>query len=377
MESKLFSIGDIVTLKVHPYGTESTEIIVSGDHIMLPPLMVVVEVYKARQSFGGKKSDIYKYKCVWFSPKPYKFIYAEIEEEDLKLIIKCISSINKNNLKRGEKITFKTASVELGKKKSSLTYEDNSVNAGVGSTVINSLLSFLPPVLQVVDYELHKTKHAVTDKKLTPIRDVPAIDVKFNYFDPTGDKVSSHILPIEALELIEDIDSKVIAMLMKNIARSGYLSSKTPKMETLCKPRNIAYRGGYYFLRAYDYLSNKVEEFEIQPLTIFTTIKTPFIDQAPKFDIISKPSAATPDFIANEILEVIKKALTSTLFIRIKYKNRKEQLSHRTLKNYDLVEVKEGSFNVTYLVGYCLLRHDTRSFRLDRIQSMQVLDLKF
>ena len=78
MESKLFSIGDIVTLNVHPYGTESTEIIVSGDHIMLPPLMVVVEVYKARQSFGGKKSDIYKYKCVWFSPKPYKFIYAEI-----------------------------------------------------------------------------------------------------------------------------------------------------------------------------------------------------------------------------------------------------------------------------------------------------------
>ena len=377
MESKFFSIGDIVTLKSHPYSNGSTEIIISGDHIMLPPLMVVVEIYKAKQSFAGIKSEIFKYKCIWFSPKPYKFIHVEIDEDDLKLILKCASTINKNCLRRGDKIAFKTAPIELGKKKSSLTYEDNSVNAGVGSTVINSLLSFLPPVLLIVDFEPHKTKHILTDKKLTPIRAVPSIDVKFIYFDPTDDKVSTHTLPLEALDLIEEIDEKIILGLANIIERSGYVNIKTDKSETLAKPRNVAYRGGYYFLRAYDYLSNKVEEIEILPSTVFAKIKSPFVNDVPKFDIAHKPESATPQFIANEISVAIKDALAGSSYIRIKYKNRNEQLSHRTLKNFDIIKVKESSIDVTYLVGYCLLRHDVRSFRVDRIQNIQALGLSF
>ncbi len=375
MESKLFSIGDIVTLKTHPYFKGNTEIIISGDHIMLPPLMVVTEIYKAKQSFCGVKCEIYKYKCTWFSPKPYKFVHAEIDEEDLKLIVECESSINKNCLNKGDKVAFKTASIELGKKKSSLTYEDNSLNAGVGNIVINSLLSFFPPVLQIVDLEPHKTKHALTDKKLTPIRNVSAFDVKFNFFDPTDDKISGHTLPLEALSLIEEVDAEIILMLTKNIEKSGYLIIKTAKAETLAKPRNIAYRGGYYFLRAYDYLSNKVEEIDILFSTKFSSIKSPFDGEVPKFDIAHTPEAATAEFITKEISVAIKDALSSMSFIRIKYKNRNEQLSHRTLMKYDLVNVKEGALDVAYLVGYCLLRHDIRSFRVDRIQSLQKLNL--
>ncbi|RKR84269.1 WYL domain-containing protein [Mucilaginibacter gracilis] len=377
MESKLFSIGDIVTLKMHPYSDGSTEIIISGDHIMLPPLMVVAEIYKAKQSFSGVKSDTYKYRCTWFSPKPYKFIFAEIDEDDLKLILKCSSTINRNYLKRGDKVAFKTAPIELGKKKSSLNYEDNSVNAGVGSTVINSLLSFLPPVLQLVDIEPHKSKHALTDKKLTPIRNVSALDVRINLFDPTDDKISGYTLPLEALELIEEVDASTILALSQIIKRSGFVNIKTEKLETLAKPRNIAYRGGYYFLRAYDYLLNKVEEFDIVQATTFAKIKSPFIAEAPKFDIVHKPEAATPEFIATEIADAIKDALASLSYIRIKYKSRNDQLSHRTLKNYNIINVKEGSFDVNYLVGYCLLRHDNRSFRIDRIQSLQKLDLSY
>jgi hypothetical protein len=377
MESKFFSIGDIVTLKVHPYSNGSTEIIISGDHVMLPPLMVIAEIYKAKQSFSGVKSDTYKYRCTWFSPKPYKFIFAEIDEDDLKLILKSTSTINRNYLKRGDKIDFKTASIELGKKKSSLNYEDNSVNAGVGSTVINSLLSFLPPVLQLVDIEPHKSKHALTDKKLIPIRNVSALDVKVNLFDPTDDKISVYTLPIEALELIEEVDETTILALSQVIKHSGFVNIKTEKTETLAKPRNIAYRGGYYFLRAYDYLSNKVEEFEIVQATTFTKIESPFILQVPQFDIAHKPEAATPEFIAIEISNAIKEALSSFSYIRIKYKNRNDQLSHRTLKNFTIINVKEGSFDVIYLVGYCLLRQDNRSFRVDRIQSLQKLDLSF
>jgi hypothetical protein len=377
MVSKLFSIGDIVALKTHPYLYGNTNIIISGDHVMLSPLMVVVEIYKSKQRFAGVKTDIYKYKCTWFSPKPYKFVPTEIDEEDLKLVVQCSLSINKNCLKRGDQVVFKTAGLELGKKKSSLTYEDNSVNGGVGSTLINSLLSFLPPVMQVVDFELHKSKHALTDKNLVPIRDVPSVDVRFNYFDPTADKIANHVLPIESLQLIENVDEKTIATLTSIIENRGYVRIETNALLTIAKPRNLAYRGGFYYLRAYDYLSNKVEELEVNANTIFSFIKSPFSLEVPKFDIASKPEAATPQFIVKEIITATKAALAINAFIRIKYKNRNDQLSHRTLKDFQIVDVKEGTSDVSYLIGYCLLRNANRSFRIDRIQNLQQLSLSF
>jgi hypothetical protein len=377
MESKLFSIGDIVALKTHPYFDGNTNVIISGDHIMLSPLMIVIEVYKSKQRFGGIKTDIYKYKCTYFSPKSYKFIPAEVDEDDLKLVVKCSSSINKNCLKRGDQVLFKTAGMELGKKKSSLTYEDNSVNGGIGSTVINSLLSFLPPVMQVVDFEPHKSKHALTDKKLIPIRDVPSFDLKFNYFDPTDDKIASYVLPIEALQLIDNVNEETISTLSSVITKNGYVNIKSVSGLTLAKPRNIAYRNGYYYLRAYDYLSNKVEENEISTDTVYSVIKSPFILEVPKFDIAHKPEAATPQFIIKEIVTAVNDASAANAFIRIKYKNRNEQLSYRTIKNYEIIDVKEGALNISYLVGYCLLRKAIRSFRVDRIQNLQQLILPF
>lgn len=377
MESKVFSIGDIVALKTHPYFDGNTDVIISGDHISLSPLMVIVEIYKSKQRFAGVKIDIYKYRCTWFSPKHYKFIPAEIDEEDLKLVVKCSSSINKNCLKRGDQVVFKTASIELGKKKSSLTYEDNSVNGDVGSTHINSLLSFLPPVMQVVDFEPHSSKHALMDKKLLPIRSVPSIDVKVNFFDPTEDKIAGYALPIEALQLIYTVDEKTIINLTKIVDKGGFVNIKTISAVTIAKPRNIAYRGGCYYLRAYDYLSNKVEENEVSPDIKYTLLKTPFSIEVPKFDIAHKPEAATPQFIIKEIASAIKDASVANAFVRIKYKNRNDQLSHRTLKDYEIVDVREGTLDVSYLVGHCLLRNAKRSFRIDRIQNLQQLNLAF
>jgi len=377
MNSKLFSIGDIVALKNHPFFEENTDIIVSGDHLSLSPLMIVTEVHKAKYSFSGAKEDSFKYKCVWFTTKSYKFTHAEIDEANLKLIQSCISTININILKKGAKIAFKTMEIELGKKKSSLSYDDNSVIAGAGNTVINSLLSFLPPVLQLVDFEPHKTKHHLVDKKHTTIRNVSSIDVKVNFFDPTDDKLCLHTLPIETLEIIEEIDPKIVEELTKAIEQSEYLQITNGKAHTLKNPRNLAYRSGFYYLRGYDYLSNKVEELGLTATLSFKLVKTPFVEKAPKFDIARTPEAATPQYIEKEIADAIGKARAALAYIRIKYKNRNDQLSYRTLMKYDIVKVKEGTLDVSYLVGYCLLRHDTRSFRIDRIQSFEQLILSY
>ncbi len=116
MDFKLFSIGDIVALNSHPFFHENTDIIISGDHLSLSPLMVVTEIHKARFSFAGKREDSYKYKCVWFTTKSYRFTHAEIDEADLKLVLSCNSTVNVNALKKGDKVAFKTMPIELVKK---------------------------------------------------------------------------------------------------------------------------------------------------------------------------------------------------------------------------------------------------------------------
>src|SRR6218665_3967299 len=86
MESKIFSIGDIVTLKSHPYVLDNSAIIISGDHLSLPPLMIVAEIAKSSYKVAEIKHATYKCACMWFSPKSYRFELSEIYEDQLKLI---------------------------------------------------------------------------------------------------------------------------------------------------------------------------------------------------------------------------------------------------------------------------------------------------
>jgi hypothetical protein len=380
MNSRLFNIGDIVSFKSHPYLFNLTNIIISGDHVMVPPLMVITDILKTEQKLLGNTEnvEVYVYSCVYFSPKIYKFVFVEINESDLKLICRNNLSINKNALKRGDKVTLKSMEHELAKKKSSLAYEDNSINTDKGSTTINSLLSYLPPVLQVLDLKKHTSKHSIANKKTGEItREIYQWNVQYLIFDPIDNKKAELILPLEVLTLIEDADENAITLINEIISKSGYLLIKLHNNMSFVKPRNIVNRGGMYFVRAFDYLSNKVEELSLIDLLHLEAVDSPFSTEVPTFDLEAKPESATPAFIHKEITDAISASTLKRSFIRIKYKNRNDQISHRTLKNYKLKEVKESGLDVTYLIGFCYLRQSERTFRVDRIQSLQQLKLSF
>jgi len=59
--------------------------------------------------------------------------------------------------------------------------------------------------------------------------------------------------------------------------------------------------------------------------------------------------------------------------VAIDYRSHHDQVTHRTVEPYGLA----GWWNHWYLVGYCCLRRDYRMFRLDRVQSMQMLTETF
>ncbi|WP_198170283.1 WYL domain-containing protein [Mucilaginibacter arboris] len=376
MESKFFSIGDIVTLKSHPYVSENTSIIVSGDHLTLPPLMVVTEISKSTFKADEKKVDTFRYECIWFSPKTFKFETADVYEDQLKLIKKSALAIDPKSIERGARLNFKTVSLELGKKKSTLSYDDNSVNGGAPNTTINTLLAFLPPVLQFVGNVPYKSKHPLNDKGKV-IRLIPVTAVVVNYFDTINNCISEYPLPVEVLELIEKIPDKRLVEIQKIIQKSGYLMVGNSLKKTLIQPKNISHKGGYYYLRGFNYLTNRMEEYNLKASTSVRSVTTPFTEEAPKFDILTQPEAATSKFITNEIQVLLNKAITQKSYIRIKYLNKNNQLTQRTIKNMQLVTIKEDAKDVAYMIGFCLLRSDKRNFRVDRIQNAQCLALTY
>lgn len=379
MNSKLFSIGDVVALKSHPYFEGLTNIIIAGDHNLISPLMIVVEVLKIKNNKykGSTSIKNIKYRCIWFSSKSFCFNEIWLFEADLKLILRNTPNIDASTLNRGDRVILKTALYESGKKKSSLTLEDN-ITSAYGSTTINPLLSFLTPVFQVLEVKDYTSKDPLIDKKTNEVQRIPhSLEVKCSFFNSLADKLTEVTLPLEALESIEEVEVSTLQLLNKSISDSGFLAINSTEKTSIVKPKNLTSRSGQYFLRAFDYVSNKVEEIKISQAVKISKIETPFRTKVPKFNIELNPDSATPSFILEEYVNAIEVASKRNGYLRIKYKNRNEQLSIRTLKNYRVIKVPEGATEVIYLAGFCGLRQGERTFKLDRIQNLQELELNF
>ena len=124
-----FKVGDIVALKSHPYQPILTEVLISGDPLLLSPLFTIIEIVKEKGDHFDKEKGIriscgFKCKCVWYSTKTGQFeekwIYStflkHIYENDKKLINKPAALI-------GKQVSLVTYALEANKRKVSLSAE--------------------------------------------------------------------------------------------------------------------------------------------------------------------------------------------------------------------------------------------------------------
>ncbi|MFY0256320.1 WYL domain-containing protein [Chitinophaga sp. 30R24] len=381
MINNFFEIGDIVAVKTHPYFNELTNLVISGDPGMIPPVMIVTEIFKSQRTAFGKdsvKEETVKYRCHWFSSNSLGFLSIEVFEADLKLIEKNTRNICPAALRRGDIVRLKSTSLELGKLKSFQHFEDNSLATLNGTTAIASQLLFLPPIMQVFDVQYFKTDKPLLNKKTGEIlRTIPVWEVKCYFFNSKLDKLSEITLPLDALELLEEIDRNKLEIINSVVGKSGYLIASRDNVKTIVKPRSITVRVGSYYLRGYDVLLNEMNEILIDKTVDFMAIENPYEKEVPSFNIESNPSEATPGFIYDEITESSLYAISKRFYVRIKYKNRNDQISVRTIKIFNVVEVNENGTLLKYLMGFCLLRQEKRHFRIDRIQSLKVIILSY
>lgn len=380
MESEVFNIGDVVSLKSHAYLKNITTIIISGEPLLLPPLLVVTEkvVVLAPKKENIAQDESLEYVCRYFSSKLHTFENIKIKAVHLKLIIARdeASSISEDEVFPGAMVTLKSMDYELAKKKSSFTFEDTSLNHGSDNTTISALLTNLCPTLHVISIKEHVTKHP-THNKEKQIRQVPSWDVKCFWYNSHKEKFSEEIFPLEALKIVVPVREEDIEKILEIIAKSSVLEMKGENGASLIKPRLITNRSGYYFLRGYDYILNRITENKIAFPNTFAEIQQFILNKVPLFDLRKNPASANQEFVINEIKQAVITAKDRKNYIRIQYKSRHDILTVRTIRSYEIVETDEDGKRYEYVIGFCCLRMDERSFRIDRIQQLEELNFTF
>jgi hypothetical protein len=165
---------------------------------------------------------------MWYSNKSHQYEDSLLSSRLLKVIAPCVGGDtikNEGHLKSYESfVRFKTAQFESGKKKSAL--KQTEYLATKNKKTITANLSFVSPVMQVVGTVKSEIKEPLVDLKIGERRRfISKLLIKCKYFNSLSDKFSEALIPIEALEFIQEINSGKLDFIKKTIEDKGYLKA--------------------------------------------------------------------------------------------------------------------------------------------------------
>lgn len=359
-----FSIGEIVTLSTHPFTSITNKVMISGEYLMIPPLMVIIEILlpEALEADGSSPG----YKCIWFSSKDNLMKESYFQENELKATFvrePMAETVGINSL-----VALSTQIYELGKQRSFLNTE-TQVNTVMRTNRATALLSFISPVMQVIDLrDYDADKDSKTVKHLRSRKIYPTRIAKCKWFNAASEKFSETWIPLDALTVLPQVPDELIREIKVAIERKKYL-----KMEDrLIKPNQISNRSGYYHLDCFDLIAQTNTSISVRELSDFKIVKSPYKKTAPVFEKKTRRG-----------LKTIKISLTADQLIRhaaiglperyllIKYIDQHGNITTRTLSDYHIYlgegDTESGPIEVEFLVGHCHLRNAERHFRLDSI----------
>lgn len=390
MLAELPKLGNIVTTAAHPYFKDLTDIIISGEHQLTPPLMVIAEILKNAQTrFDEKTGEQISQagsancKCIWFSQKAGQFEEVWLSERFLKHVEVNEDGILGSAIKKGDQVVFKTADLELGKKKSILNYDESSVvQKKEEKANINAYLAFVSPVLdviQVIDAKEIETKDARFDIKTGDKRKLTSDWLlKVKWFNPGSEKFSEKILPACVFNLVQHVDELLLRDLSSQIQEAKQLYYEADEIGlTIITPLSLSYRAGKYYLKAFDYLLNTKREIEIKRGLMLPEAEDPFSKPVPTFSFIHEEKGEESS-IADEIKEMLENAAVTKNYTRFEYRGAKGKVGWRTIKDCEVSAKRFGKDDeYYYFQGYCMTKKEIRTFKTSNVFGMQMLNVKY
>lgn len=264
-----FKLGDLFTLKNHPFQTAATEILIGGDASFTPPIMVICEILNSsgdhniddgikdpnqiRGLFYSHKT--HKYEKHWFKVDEIK-ILANVNPEGKKINTEAVTLEVLKSTVRNSEVILNSVSLEISKNKIS------QESRGFQNVTLkrNPYLDFVPPVMTVIDSRLHETvKDNYYKSNGKKKRTHSTFELKCKYYNPSLTTYSEEWLPIDC---VVDITSyfklnSVIHLMNKHVVYTletpvKFEESQFAQVKTILKIKEIVFYHYKYVLLAED-----------------------------------------------------------------------------------------------------------------------------
>lgn len=394
-------LGDLYSLKNHPYKEDQRNIKIAGLASMTPPILVVSEILNSPKQHDVETGIIKpkQVKCIFYSHKSHNFENSWFSVNDIKLI-----GENNTNAERGEQyndeivtkntvlskysnpsiieeikkeflnnqVILKSCDLELGKLK--ITYSQTEYKS---SDKVTAHLNFLPPVLTVIDVKVNDDKISYNPKSGNFKKIFSTYLLKCKWYNPNTDSFSEDYIPIDAIQKIEapDLNLVATAIINNNIFRHDlrknekkidiFKESSNTLSHIYLQPLEIIFNHYKYQIRYYDIFRDRYSKMDLSAL------------------IIDEDKMTMDDLILEKIPEYKKELEDYTKIKDFPFKiNQYYRINYRDLSGNitkRIIYLKEY-FPNKVLIADCLLRNgEERHFRLDEnaILKLEVLNQAF
>ncbi|WP_374439989.1 hypothetical protein [Epilithonimonas sp.] len=407
---KAIKLGDLYSLKNHPYESDANKIKISALASMTPPILVVSEIQNSPNQYDSDTgiAKAKQIKCIYYSHKNHKFEESWFDLKLLKPINKI--QVEENNGVNPEKqskdedknefledngeirtvkiaplqynksltidsiketflhkqVILKSCDLELGKIKTTYSESNNL------SQKLTAHLDFLPPVLTVIDVKINEEKIGYNPKTGNLKKISSVYILKCKWYNPLSGSFSEDFIPIETLKIVEPQEKiSLIAeivdgntFLRKELNNKIILENGITLTHTYIKPLEIIFNHYKYKVKYYDFFREKYSETDLSNLHLdddTANIEELIVEKVPSYNSSSQTFTSVENF-----------AFTKGNYYRITYKDLQDRITKR------VIYVKEFIPKIV-LIADCLLRKgEERHFRIkDAILKIEVLDSKY
>ena len=288
-------LGDLCSLKNHPYEKDVKKVQISAFASMTPPILVISEILNPPKEHdietGLPKSK--QVRGIFYCHKNHRFESIWVNLRELKLIKEneLITNSKGNDKEFGneeevitrgfilqkfprssslesmkekflnKQVILKSCDLELGKLKTTFSQTDSKP-----SQTVKAHLDFLPPVLTVIDVKINDEKITFNPKSGNLKKISSAFLLKCKWYNPLQGSFWEDLIPVEAVDVVDIattveqvsrlIDTK--EFIKQDLKEELVLESGVILQYTYRQPTKLVFKHYKYLVIYYDFFLSKI-----------------------------------------------------------------------------------------------------------------------
>lgn len=395
-------LGDLYSLKNHPYQSEVQNVQIAAYASMTPPILVISEILNPPKEHDAETgiAKSRQIKGIYYCHKNHKFETLWVNVNELKVIQVNTGSETESNhnnvtpdgeefLTKGyvwqkypksislehikelflhKQVILKSCDLELGKKKT--TFSQTEIKP---SEKITAHLDFLPPVLTVIDIKPNEEKITHNPKSGNLKKILSVYLLKCKWYNPLSGSFSEDFIPIETVDIVEKADkvdhvSRLIIskeFIKQPLKEQIELESGKIIKYTYAQPIKLIFKHYKYWVEYYDLFHSQIRNASLSEFMVdddSLKLKDLILNKIPEYDDVTQTMTNVEDY-----------TFITENFYRITYRD-----THNTI-TIRIILVKKV-IPKTIIIADCLLRDgNERHFRFkeESLLKIEVLDQSY